>query len=100
MPAYGERLTELRMPVDLVVGALDSKFRRLAEAMARKLPDARVQVIPGAGHNLPLEAPAALAALLAAPRSDLQPETEARTPIPRIEPTLGPRDHPKEDPRS
>ena len=53
----GPRLGELTMPVLLLVGELDEKFRREGEELLRGLPDARLEVIPGAGHALPLEAP-------------------------------------------
>ena len=62
MPSLWERLGELPMPVSAVVGEQDPKFRAIAERMG--FP---VAVVPGAGHALPLEAPAAVAAHLAVP---------------------------------
>jgi 2-succinyl-6-hydroxy-2,4-cyclohexadiene-1-carboxylate synthase len=62
MPPLWERLGELRMPVSAVVGERDAKFRAIAERMG--FP---VEVVPGAGHALPLEAPAVVAAHLAVP---------------------------------
>jgi pimeloyl-ACP methyl ester carboxylesterase len=59
-----DRLGDLRMPVTLAVGEHDEKFRAIAERMAPELPDARVVVIPGAGHAAHLEAPDAVAELL------------------------------------
>jgi 2-succinyl-6-hydroxy-2,4-cyclohexadiene-1-carboxylate synthase len=56
-----ERLGELAVPVTLVVGERDAKFRRVAEEMASRLPDARVVVVRGAGHAVGLEAPAEVA---------------------------------------
>ncbi len=46
------------MPVDLIVGERDEKFRgdRLRE-MAGGSPEAQVDVVPGAGHAVHLEAP-------------------------------------------
>ncbi len=65
-PSYWDRLGALAMPVLLVTGAYDRKYRELAEAMAAAIGDhARHVVVPGAGHALHLEQPAALAALLA-----------------------------------
>jgi 2-succinyl-6-hydroxy-2,4-cyclohexadiene-1-carboxylate synthase len=58
------RLDELTMPADVVVGERDAKYRALAERLARELPGARLHVVPGAGHGLPREAPAAVAAVL------------------------------------
>lgn len=65
MPAVWDRLGELRMPCDVVVGARDARYRSLGERLAAALPDARLHVVPGAGHGLPREAPAALARLIA-----------------------------------
>lgn len=64
MPNYWPLLDQLKVPLRLVVGERDEKFRRLAEAAQRELPNARVHVIPGVGHNVPLEAPEAMAPLL------------------------------------
>jgi len=64
MPPLWGRLGELAMSVTLVVGEHDAKFRALAERMAARLPDAEVAVVPGVGHSVVLEAPAAVAAAL------------------------------------
>jgi 2-succinyl-6-hydroxy-2,4-cyclohexadiene-1-carboxylate synthase len=64
MPDYGPRVATLGMPVHLVVGAEDAKFRALAEAMLPRLRQGRLTVLPACGHNAPLEAPAAVAAAL------------------------------------
>lgn len=60
-----DRLGELRKALDLVVGALDGKYTDIARAMAPRVGAARVHVLGGAGHALPLEQPEALADLLA-----------------------------------
>jgi 2-succinyl-6-hydroxy-2,4-cyclohexadiene-1-carboxylate synthase len=65
MPPLWERLGELAMPVELVVGERDEKFRALAERMAPALADARLHVVPGAGHAVHLEAPHAVADVIA-----------------------------------
>lgn len=65
MEPLWERLEELRIPVALVVGERDAKFRAIAERMAQRLPRASLHVVPGAGHAVQLEAPAAVAAILA-----------------------------------
>jgi 2-succinyl-6-hydroxy-2,4-cyclohexadiene-1-carboxylate synthase len=59
------QLGELAMPVTLVVGERDGKFRAIAERMARAIPDCRVEVIAGAGHAAQLERPEAVAAAIA-----------------------------------
>ena len=62
MPSFWERLGELAMPVTVVVGERDAKFRAIGDRMG--FP---VEVIPGAGHAVQLEAPAAVAAHLGVP---------------------------------
>lgn len=63
MPPLWDRLVELEMPVAVVVGERDLKFRALGQRMVGLIPDAQLVVIPG-GHGLPLESPAELATLL------------------------------------
>jgi len=58
MPNFRPALPALDLPVKLLVGGLDSKFRELARAMAEVLPRAKVIEVAGAGHNLLLERPA------------------------------------------
>ncbi len=61
-----DRLGGVGMPVTLVVGERDEKFQAIASEMVAALPDAEVVVVPGAGHAVHLEAPAAVAAVIAA----------------------------------
>lgn len=65
MAPLWERLPELEIPVRLVAGERDAKFRAIAERMAEALPAADLHVVPGAGHAVQLEAPRALAEILA-----------------------------------
>ena len=65
MPPLWDRLGELELPVELVVGERDAKFRAIAEQMQAALPDARLHVVAGAGHAVQLEAPEAVAEVLA-----------------------------------
>jgi pimeloyl-ACP methyl ester carboxylesterase len=44
-------------PTLLLAGALDPKFVEIAERMASAMPDARLTVIPEAGHAVHLERP-------------------------------------------
>jgi 2-succinyl-6-hydroxy-2,4-cyclohexadiene-1-carboxylate synthase len=60
MTPLWDRLGELTMPVTVVVGERDAKFRALGERMAALIPAAQLVVIPG-GHRLALESPAAVA---------------------------------------
>ncbi|HEU4658051.1 MAG TPA: alpha/beta fold hydrolase [Capillimicrobium sp.] len=64
-PVWG-RLGELAMPAVVVVGERDAKFRAIGDRLAAGLPGARLVVVAGAGHGLPLEAPAAVADALRA----------------------------------
>jgi 2-succinyl-6-hydroxy-2,4-cyclohexadiene-1-carboxylate synthase len=65
LPSLWDRLGELTMPVTLVVGERDEKFRAIAERMAERLPNPRVEVIRGAGHAAQLERPERVAAAIA-----------------------------------
>jgi 2-succinyl-6-hydroxy-2,4-cyclohexadiene-1-carboxylate synthase len=65
LPSLWDLLPELRTPVDLIVGERDQKFRATAERMAAALPAARLHVVPGTGHAVHLEDPAAVAAIIA-----------------------------------
>jgi 2-succinyl-6-hydroxy-2,4-cyclohexadiene-1-carboxylate synthase len=65
LPSLWDRLGELAIPVELVVGERDAKFRATAERMAAALPDARVHVVRGAGHAVHLEDPLAVAGVIA-----------------------------------
>jgi 2-succinyl-6-hydroxy-2,4-cyclohexadiene-1-carboxylate synthase len=67
MTSVWGRLDELAMPVTVVVGERDAKFRAIGQRLVEELPRARLAVVAGAGHGLPLEAPAELARLLAPP---------------------------------
>ena len=71
MEPLWERLGELAMPVTLIAGERDAKFRAIANRMARAIPDASLAVVEGAGHAPQLEAPAVVADLLGA--SEPQP---------------------------
>jgi 2-succinyl-6-hydroxy-2,4-cyclohexadiene-1-carboxylate synthase len=65
LPSLWDRLGELQLPVTLIVGERDEKFRAVATRMASAIPDCEVAVVPGAGHAVHLEAPAAVARALA-----------------------------------
>lgn len=58
-----DRLKELGMPVTVLVGERDEKFRALGRRMVELLPDGRLAVASG-GHGLPLENPAAVVRIL------------------------------------
>lgn len=54
-PVIG-RLHELTAPALVLVGEEDEPYRRAAEVMRSRIPDARPVVVPGAGHVVSLEA--------------------------------------------
>jgi len=66
MEPLWERLHELTMPVALIAGERDAKFRAIAERMAAALSDATLHVVAGAGHAAQLEQPVAVADIAAA----------------------------------
>ncbi len=64
MPDYRSRLGDIDVPVRVIAGARDAKFRALASEMAERLPRAALTLVPDAGHNVVLERPTEIAALL------------------------------------
>lgn len=71
MPDYRPGLSAFAGPVTVLTGARDPKFCALAGALRASFPRSAWQVVPGVGHNLPLEAPAAVAEALT--RCDHEP---------------------------
>jgi 2-succinyl-6-hydroxy-2,4-cyclohexadiene-1-carboxylate synthase len=65
MAPVWDRLGELAMPVTVVAGARDGRYVEIGRRLAQALPDARLEVVPGAGHGLPREVPGAVAAAIA-----------------------------------
>ncbi len=59
MPSLWHLLEGLHVPVLLVTGELDDKFRGIASAMVAQLPHATQVVLPSVGHAACLEAPLA-----------------------------------------
>jgi 2-succinyl-6-hydroxy-2,4-cyclohexadiene-1-carboxylate synthase len=59
-----DRLRALCCPVLLTAGEQDRRYASAARRMAAELPDARVRLVPGAGHAPQLEAPAEFVGLL------------------------------------
>lgn len=64
MPDFRPELAALDLPIHLLAGALDHKFCRLAREMWVSLPRAEVEIVPGVGHNVLLEAPRSVARAL------------------------------------
>jgi 2-succinyl-6-hydroxy-2,4-cyclohexadiene-1-carboxylate synthase len=60
MQPLWHRLTQVAMPVSVLVGERDTRYRALGERMVALLPDGELVVLAG-GHNLPLESAPAVA---------------------------------------
>jgi 2-succinyl-6-hydroxy-2,4-cyclohexadiene-1-carboxylate synthase len=60
-----ERLGEIDVPVLVLAGRHDEKFRVIGERMAELLPNSILEVIADAGHSVHLEQPEATAAAVA-----------------------------------
>lgn len=59
LPSLWEALPRLAVPTLLIAGELDRKFVDAGRRMALAMPDARLVVVPRAGHTVHLERPAA-----------------------------------------
>ncbi len=64
MAPMWDRLGELAMPVVVLAGERDERYVAAARRLARAIPDAELELVPGAGHRLALEAPGAVASAL------------------------------------
>ncbi len=56
-PSYWDRLPSLERPVLLLAGQEDTKFAQIATEMHAALPNARLEIVPDAGHAIHLERP-------------------------------------------
>ena len=65
MQPLWDALGSVRCPVLLMAGEDDPRYVAYAQRMQASLPDARLEVIPAAGHAAHLERPDAVAALIA-----------------------------------
>lgn len=69
-----DRLGEIRLPTLVIAGAADQLTPlKHGRALAEGLPDARLVILPGAGHFLALEAPQATATAVARFLDELTP---------------------------
>jgi 2-succinyl-6-hydroxy-2,4-cyclohexadiene-1-carboxylate synthase len=57
MPSHDTAVRRLRLPVRLLVGGRDPRFVALGQQLEQELPEGRLSVVSGAGHNLLLESP-------------------------------------------
>jgi 2-succinyl-6-hydroxy-2,4-cyclohexadiene-1-carboxylate synthase len=63
MPPLHDALGVLDLPVGLVAGEHDPKYRAIAEDLMRRLPNGENYVVPGSGHAVPVDNPDALGEL-------------------------------------
>lgn len=54
-PSWWDKLGDLRMPVQLIVGEEDKKFTAIARRMQERIRDCRVAIVSGAGHVVHVE---------------------------------------------
>jgi 2-succinyl-6-hydroxy-2,4-cyclohexadiene-1-carboxylate synthase len=80
LPSLWGTLQTLAIPVTLVVGERDHRFREIAARMAPKLACAEIAVIGGAGHAAHLEAPERIAAIIGG-RADRWLKLSGKDPI-------------------
>jgi 2-succinyl-6-hydroxy-2,4-cyclohexadiene-1-carboxylate synthase len=66
MPDWRPHLNHIQIPVTVMAGELDHKFAALAREIVQSLPNARLEIVPDSGHNIPLERPSAIIAALLA----------------------------------
>lgn len=64
MPSFRQELSAVGVPVTLLAGEEDTKFVALGEELAASLPNAKFVVVDGAGHQLLIERPDAVAAAI------------------------------------
>jgi pimeloyl-ACP methyl ester carboxylesterase len=64
MPSYRRTLVHFGGPVTLMTGANDVKFTGLSRELWAVGGTVRHETVPGAGHNLLLEAPGAVQGVL------------------------------------
>lgn len=88
-PPLHALLSRLQLPVLLVVGAEDARFATVARDLARRLPRARLAVVPDAGHAAHLENPRAFASIARA----FLAEADAAAPAQATQPTITAKEH-------
>jgi 2-succinyl-6-hydroxy-2,4-cyclohexadiene-1-carboxylate synthase len=64
MQPVWDRLPTLGCPVLLMAGEHDQRYATAAHRMAERIPEARVRIVPGAGHAPQLEQPELVAQFL------------------------------------
>ena len=76
---FRDGLADIAVPTTILVGTHDRLTPpRLARVLADRIPGAHLEVVEGAGHMLPLEAPAEVAEAIAARARALRPAPATR----------------------
>jgi 2-succinyl-6-hydroxy-2,4-cyclohexadiene-1-carboxylate synthase len=65
-PPLWEKLNAVPIPIDLIIGTEDWKFLTLNQKMAHTAPHARLNIVPGVGHNIHTENPEMIDRILTA----------------------------------
>ncbi|MDR7522628.1 MAG: 2-succinyl-6-hydroxy-2,4-cyclohexadiene-1-carboxylate synthase [Armatimonadota bacterium] len=63
-PAMHDFLPDIRVPTLLLAGALDPQYCAVGREMAARIPGARLEIVPDAGHAVHLEQPQAFRRLV------------------------------------
>jgi len=63
-PSLWGELESNKIPLLLLAGEFDVKFKRIAERMKESCPHSEVKIAPGCGHNIHFENPELFAAIL------------------------------------
>ena len=79
-----DRLDEIDVPVLIISGEFDEARPVTMEGFASKMPDARVEVVPGAGHAAPAERPYMVATMVTSFLQEVEqrPTQETNTDTP------------------
>jgi pimeloyl-ACP methyl ester carboxylesterase len=73
-----DRTGSLQVPVTLIAAELDQvSTPAVMSALADRLPQASLRILPGAAHMTPFDDPAALAGLIRPPRAGRRPSSRA-----------------------
>jgi pimeloyl-ACP methyl ester carboxylesterase len=59
-----DRLGEIDVPTTFVAGSRDHRYCEIARSMAAAVPGGRALIVEGAGHNVLLDEPDAVAAAI------------------------------------
>lgn len=59
LPSHWSALPRCPVPTLILVGEMDTRYAEIGERMQARMPNAQLVVVPGAGHTVHLEKPAA-----------------------------------------